>query len=399
MVSEHASPLAVLGSVDAGGQNVHVADLSRAMARQGAEVVVHTRRDDPQLPRRVRFADNVWVEHVDAGPAQPIPKDQLAPHMPAFSRRLAQRWRRERPDAVHSHFWMSGLAALEAARPLGIPLAHTYHALGVVKRRHQGEADTSPPERIDVERRLAREADQIVATTYDEARELAAMGGDPRRVTVVPCGVDLQHFRPDGPVERREGRLRRVVVVSRLVERKGIGNVIAALATLADVELVIAGGPPAGLLVDDPEARRFLRLADQLGVSDRVELRGAVSRERLPELLRSADVVACCPWYEPFGLVAIEAMACGVAVVASAVGGLAESVIDGQTGVHVPERAPGHIASAIRDLLDDDGHRRMLGAAGVRRAGRFGWEPIAAETLAVAERLASAATMAVGRSA
>jgi glycosyltransferase involved in cell wall biosynthesis len=399
MVSEHASPLAVLGSVDAGGQNVHVADLSRAMARQGAEVVVHTRRDDPQLPRRVRFADNVWVEHVDAGPAQPIPKDRLAPLMPAFSRRLAQRWRRERPDAVHSHFWMSGLAALEAARPLGIPLAHTYHALGVVKRRHQGEADTSPPERIDVERRLAREADQIVATTYDEARELAAMGGDPRRVTVVPCGVDLQHFRPDGPVERREGRLRRVVVVSRLVERKGIGNVIAALATLADVELVIAGGPPAGLLVDDPEARRFLRLADQLGVSDRVELRGAVSRERLPELLRSADVVACCPWYEPFGLVAIEAMACGVAVVASAVGGLAESVIDGQTGVHVPERAPGHIASAIRDLLDDDGRRRMLGAAGVRRAGRFGWEPIAAETLAVAERLASAATMAVGRSA
>jgi len=319
--------------------------------------------------------------------------------MAAFSRHLAQCWRRERPDAVHSHFWMSGLASLKAARPLAIPLAHTYHALGVVKRRHQGDADTSPPERIDEERRLAREADQIVATTYDEARELAAMGGDPRRVTVVPCGVDLQQFRPDGPRERRKGRLRRVVVVSRLVERKGIGNVIAALATLPDVELVVAGGPPAGLLLDDPEAQRFLRLADQLGVSDRVELRGAVPRERVPELLRSADVVACCPWYEPFGLVAVEAMACGVPVVASAVGGLAESVIDGQTGVHVPLRAPGHIASAIRELLDDEARRRSLGAAGVRRASRFGWDPIAAETLAVAEQLASAAPLPVGRSA
>lgn len=399
MVSEHASPLAVLGSVDAGGQNVHVADLARAMARQGAEVVVHTRRDDPQLPSRVRFADNVWVHHVDAGPARPVPKDRLVPYMAVFSRRLAQYWRRERPDAVHSHFWMSGLASLEAARPLAIPLAHTYHALGVVKRRHQGDADTSPPERIDVERRLACEADQIVATTYDEARELAAMGGDPRRVTVVPCGVDLQQFRPDGPRERRKGRLRRVVVVSRLVERKGIGNVITALATLPDVELVVAGGPPAGLLLDDPEAQRFLRLADALGVSERVELRGAVPRERVPELLRSADVVACCPWYEPFGLVAVEAMACGVPVVASAVGGLAESVIDGQTGVHVPLRAPGHIASAIRGLLDDEARRRSLGAAGVRRAGRFGWDPIAAETLAVAEQLASAAPLPVGRSA
>lgn len=399
MVSEHASPLAVLGSVDAGGQNVHVADLARAMGRQGAEVVVYTRRDDPQLARRVGFADNVWVEHVDAGPARPIAKDRLLPHMAAFSRQLSQSWRQERPDTVHSHFWMSGLAALQAARPLGIPLAHTYHALGVVKRRHQGNADTSPPERIHVERYLARSADQIVATTHDEAGELAAMGGDVGRVTVVPCGVDLEHFRPEGPAERRTGPLRRVVVVSRLVERKGIGNVITALADLPDVELVIAGGPPAGLLVDDPEARRFQRLARQLGVLDRVELRGAVPRERLPELLRSADVVACCPWYEPFGLVAVEAMACGVPVVASAVGGLAETVVDGATGVHVPLRAPQHIAMAIRRLLEDEERRRSFGAAGVRRANRFGWDPIAAETLRVAERLAERTSVPVGRTA
>jgi glycosyltransferase involved in cell wall biosynthesis len=389
MVSEHASPLAVLGGVDAGGQNVHVADLARALGRLGAEVVVHTRRDDPALPCRVPFAEQVWVDHIDAGPARPVAKDSLLPHMPAFARQLGRRWHEARPDAVHSHFWMSGLASVAAAAPLGIPVAHTYHALGVVKRRHQGAADTSPDERCDVERRLARQVDRVVATSEDERRELVAMGGDPDRITVVPCGVDLGLFRPTGDVDRREAGRRRVVVVSRLVERKGIGNVIAALVALRDVELVVAGGPPEPLLANDPEAQRFLRLARQLGVADRVDLRGAVPREDVPPLLRSADVVACCPWYEPFGLVAVEAMACGVPVVASAVGGLAETVLDGRTGLHVPPREPARIAAALRSLLDDEGRRRVMGVAGARRAQRFGWDRIAAETLDVAEQLAA----------
>ena len=178
MVSEHASPLALLGGVDAGGQNVHVADLARAMARLGAEVVVHTRRDDPLLPARVRFADNVWVDHIDAGPATPVPKDSLLPYMPAFSRELTKRWRADRPDAAHSHFWMSGLASLHAARALEIPLAHTYHALGVVKRRHQGAADTSPPGRLTAERALLQQVDHVIATCSDEVFELARLGAD-----------------------------------------------------------------------------------------------------------------------------------------------------------------------------------------------------------------------------
>ncbi|MET0728730.1 MAG: glycosyltransferase [Acidimicrobiales bacterium] len=393
MVSEHASPLAVLGGVDAGGQNVHVADLARAIARRGHEVVVHTRRDDPALPERVGFADNVWVEHIDAGPAAPIPKDELLPYMPAFARRLAQRWRTTRPHVVHSHFWMSGLAAVDAARPLGIPVIHTYHALGVVKRRHQGLADTSPAARIETERRLAGEVDRVLATTEDERRELADQGCPGERVTVVPCGVDLQRFTVRGPVEQRPLGRRRVVVVSRLVERKGIGNVIAALRSLPDVELVIAGGPPVGMVDHDPEARRFLRLAAEHGVEDRVCLRGAVSRERIPELVRSADVVACCPWYEPFGLVAVEAMACGVPVVASAVGGLAESILDGQTGLLVPPRSPARIAEAIAQLLADESFRRALATNGARRAQRFGWDRIASETLAVCEELGAGRSM------
>jgi D-inositol-3-phosphate glycosyltransferase len=389
MVSEHASPLAVLGGVDAGGQNVHVADLARALGRLGAEVVVHTRRDDPTLPRRVAFAEGVWVDHIDAGPASPVAKDCLLPHMPAFARELRDRWREVRPDAVHSHFWMSGLASVAAAAPLGIPVAHTYHALGVVKRRHQGAADTSPEERCEIERRLAREVDRVVATSEDERRELVAMGGDPDRITVVPCGVDLGLFRPTGDADRRGASRRRVVVVSRLVERKGIGNVIAALVALPDVELVVAGGPPAPLLASDPEAQRFVRIARRLGVADRVDLRGALPREQVPALLRSADVVACCPWYEPFGLVAVEAMACGVPVVASAVGGLAETVLDGCTGLHVPPRNPTRIAAALHALFHDEDRRLVMGAAGALRAQRFGWDRIAAETLDVAQQMAA----------
>ena len=163
MVSEHASPLAALGGVDAGGQNVHVAALSEAIGRRGDELVVHSRRDSPYLPERVAMASGVEVHHIDAGPAAALPKDELLPYMSAFAERLEQEWRRERPDVVHSHFWMSGWAALRAATALGIPVAHTFHALGVVKRRYQGRRDTSPAERIPIEAEIVRRVEERVA--------------------------------------------------------------------------------------------------------------------------------------------------------------------------------------------------------------------------------------------
>ena len=388
MVSEHASPLALLGGVDAGGQNVHVAELALGLAACGDEVVVHTRRDDPSLPRQVAFAPGVVVDHVPAGPAAPLPKDELLPYMGEFARDLHRSWSAERPAVVHSHFWMSGLASLQAARPLGILVAHTFHALGIVKRRHQGRADTSPPERIDIEASIARAVDLVVATSVDETRELAVMGATDDRMIVVPCGVDLRHFRREGPAAERGSRPR-VVVVSRLVERKGIGNVIEAIAQIPDVELVIAGGPPQALLDDDAEARRFLDLVREYAIDDRVHFLGGVAREHVPALIRSADVVACCPWYEPFGIVAVEAMACGVPVVVSGVGGLAESVLDGVTGIHVPPRRPDAIAAALAGLLDDGARRRAMAEQAVRRARRFGWGRIARETRGSLLRLTS----------
>jgi glycosyltransferase involved in cell wall biosynthesis len=313
MVSEHASPLAVLGDVDAGGQNVHVAQLAAALARRGAEVVVHTRRDDPGLPERVPLTRGVTVRHVDAGPAEPVPKDALLPHMPRFAEVLREEWEPEPPDVVHSHFWMSGLAALDAAEGLPVPVAHTFHALGVVKRRHQGAADTSPPERIALERWVAAGADRVVATCSDEVFELVREGADRHRLSVVPCGVDVRRFTPDGP--REEARRPRIVCVGRLVERKGVADVIRALPDLPGVELVVAGGPPAARLDDDPEAMRLRGIAEELGVADRVDMRGGLERGAVPPLMRSALAVVCAPWYEPFGIVPLEAMACGVPVV------------------------------------------------------------------------------------
>ncbi|HEU4700974.1 MAG TPA: glycosyltransferase, partial [Conexibacter sp.] len=390
MVSEHASPLAALGGVDAGGQNVHVAALAAEMGRQGAHVVVHTRRDDARLPQRVQLAPGAVVDHVPAGPAAPIPKDELLQHMDAFAADLAAQWRESRPDVVHAHFWMSGHAALMAARELGIPVVQTFHALGVVKRRYQGDLDTSPPERIGIEQEILRRADHVVATCSDEVFELVRMGGGRGRLTVVPCGVDLDLFTPEGRRARRRPGRQRIVCVGRLVARKGVGNAISALASMPDAELVIAGGPPRAQLCRDPEAQRLRALAEECGVADRVDLRGRMDREDVAALLRSADAVVCVPWYEPFGIVPLEAMACGTPVVASAVGGMIDSVVDGVTGIHVPPRDPERLAEALGPLLADPERRAVYGSAGVERARRrYGWPRVAAATLDVYARVAA----------
>ncbi|SDD67502.1 glycosyltransferase [Actinokineospora iranica] len=389
MVSEHANPLAVLGGVDAGGQNLHVAELSAALARGRHEVTVYTRRDDPRAPERVRAPGGYEVVHVPAGPPGPIPKDDLLPYMGEFARFLVEEWRERPPRVAHAHFWMSGLATATAARATGVTSVLTFHALGVVKRRHQGAADTSPPGRVVTERMIGNQVDRVVATCSDEVFELVRMGVPRERISVVPCGVDLDLFTPNGPRLPR-ALPHRVVTVGRLVPRKGFAGLINALPALPDTELVIAGGPEPAALDRDPEAARLRAEAERLGVAHRVVLGGQFRRADMPALLRSADVVACVPWYEPFGIVPLEAMACGVPVVASAVGGLTDTVVDGVTGLHVPPRKPAALVSALRGLLGDPVRRELLGVAGRDRArARYGWDRVAQDTMRVYERCLS----------
>ncbi|MFF5262647.1 glycosyltransferase [Actinomadura viridis] len=423
MVSEHASPLATragLGGADGGGQNVFVAELAAEMGRQGHEVTVYTRRDSAGLPHRVRLAPGVTVENVPAGPPEPVPKDDLLPLMAEFGAHLRRRWAPAPPQVVHAHFWMSGLAALQAAEALrepggsgpggsgpAVPVVQTFHALGTVKRRHQGGRDTSPDERIRLEAAIGRTADTVIATCSDESRELLRMGVPRERIAIVPCGVDLDRFRPDAPLHPfalgdpdgppgLDGYGHRLVVLSRLVERKGVDTAIEALTQIPGAELLVAGGPPRRDLHADPEVARLRAVARAAGVAGRVTLLGRVGRDEVPALLRSAQVVVTLPWYEPFGMVPLEAMACGVPVVATGVGGHLDSVVDGVTGVHVPPRRPGETARRIRGLLADPTRRTAMGFAGADRArARYSWTRIAHETLAVYERAGARNEVAV----
>ena len=376
--------------MDAGGQNVHVAALSEALARRGHHVTVYTRRDATELPARVRVGPRLEVVHVDAGPARHVPKDGLLPFMGELADGVARDWSLRPPDVVHGHFWMSGLAALDAARrPASgyrIPVIQTFHALGTVKRRHQGAEDTSPQERRWLEPGVGRSADRIIATCSDEVFELKAMGIDTGKISIAPCGVDLDFFSADGPTAARTAG-HRILSVGRLVPRKGVDLVIRSLPYLResgfdDVELlIVGGGGDSGVLDADPEVRRLLGLAAELGVADQVRLQGQVARGEMPGIFRSADAVVCAPWYEPFGIVPLEAMACGVPVVAAAVGGLRDTVVDHGTGLHVPPRDPEAIASALAMLLRNRSLRAELGNAGkVRARTRYSWDRVAAET-------------------
>ena len=421
LVSEHASPLATLGAVDAGGQNVHVAELAAGLTRLGHEVTVYTRRDDPDLATSVSTPAGYEVVHLSAGPARPLAKDALWPHLPEFARELEGWFELTQPDVAHAHFWMSAWATTRAAADRGIPYFVTFHALGAVKQRHQGAADTSPAARQPVERELLRSEGRVIATCSDEVLELTRLGGDPRRIAVVPCGVDLERFTPvhreGGPPSdpppraqehagAREGgqppsdpqkdaragdrtphrphRPFRAVSVGRLVPRKGFDLAIRALTDVPDTELLIAGGPPAGELGTHPEARRLTGLAAELGVAARGRLLGPVPHEDMPPLLRSADVVVCSPWYEPFGIVPLEAMACGVPVVATAVGGLLDTVVDGVSGFRVPPQDADALATELNALRRSPHRRAAYGRAARRLAEScYSWDWVASRTAAL----------------
>ncbi len=387
MVSEHASPLDALGGGDARGQHVHIAELSAALARRGHEVTVYSRRDNRVLPEHVVTPEGFTVVHVTAGPQEPLPENELLSYMGQFARFLDADWAADRPDVVHAHSWTPGVATQLAARHLNLPAVQTFHMLGVVKQRHDGAKETSPPDRLRLEATVARSATWVVATSTDEVFELMRMGRPRNKISVVPSGVDADLFSPEGPVATRSYK-HRIVSAGWFAPREGFDAVVRALPHLSETELVILGGPEESQLGSDPEARRLTALATELGVANRVKLYGTVSRADMPMILRSADVVACTPSYEPSGRLPLEAMACGVPVVASAVGGMLDTVVHDVTGLLVKPDRPDEVARAVNSLLRDDFLRQSMGAAGRDRARvRYSWDRIAADSHRIYDRL------------
>ncbi|WP_283133253.1 glycosyltransferase [Rhizohabitans arisaemae] len=393
LVSQNADPLAA-GEAGSSGQHTHVAALARHLSALGHRVTVYTRAQRPDPARRSRLTRDAHVVRLPAGPAEPIAGNELSPWIPEFGGRLAEEFAHDPPDVAHAHHWTSGLAVLSAAKGLGVPLVQTFHSLGVTARRHHQDDSVCPPGRRQVEALLARNADATVATCSEEVFELVRMGMPRRRASVVPGGVDLTAFTPEGPRADRPPRPR-LLCFTDLTPRKGVDTAIVALTRIPQAELLVVGASGGVPLDDHPEVARLRRIAIRAGVGDRVRFLGQIGRRSLPSLIRSADAVISVPWYESFGLTPLEAMACGVPVLASSVGGHVDTVVDGVTGTLVPPRRSDLLAKAAVALLEDPTLRTAYGIGGADRArSRFCWSRVATETAQVYERVTGAAVAA-----
>ena len=385
LVARHVCAPAAPSEPYAAEQAAHVADLGRALAAEGHKVVVYGRKDAPGLPDRETLAPGLTARYIKAGPPAPVPADQLARHVAAIAAHLAARWKKDAPDIVHAHHWTSGLAALAATRELPVPVVQSFGSLGVAEQRH-GVPGPERGARIRMETAVARAVVGVLAATADEAAELTGFGVPGIRARIVPSGVDTSRFDPEGPRARRHADLR-MLHVGSLADHAGLSTLLRALPELPGAELVIAGGPDQDELESDIAYKKLGKLAAGLGVADRVTFTGQVAVRSLPALMRSADLFVSAARYEPYGIAAIRAMACGKPVVAHAVGAHADAVVDGTTGLLVPPGRPELLVRRLRDLLATPVKVMAFGIAAADRAtSRYPWERIATETVAAYER-------------
>jgi D-inositol-3-phosphate glycosyltransferase len=391
LISEHASPLALVGSTDSGGQNVYVAQLAKHLSRLGYLVDIFTRRDSYRQEQVIEWIPNVRVIHVPAGPAHFIPKEAMLPYMDQFSRFVVRFARRQKIpySLMHANFFMSGMAAQQVKQALGIPFVMTFHALGRVRRLNQKTADAFPDIRFAIEENLMRDADRIVAECPQDRRDMENLyGASPDRIDVVPCGFDPDEFWPVSIDARAQLGLDRdefvVLQLGRMVPRKGVDNVIRATALLRHQFqlparlLVVGGNTEAPDPVATPEIGRLMKLTEELGVTDAVSFTGQRQRGQLRYYYSAANVFVTTPWYEPFGITPVEAMACGTPVVGTAVGGIKTTVVDGETGYLVPPNDPDALAERLAWLHHHPQLAQRMGWAGMRRAYQhYTWRSVA----------------------
>ena len=393
-LSVHTSPLEQPGTGDAGGMNVYIVEVSKRLACLGVEVEIFTRATDSSLPAVVEMAPGVSVRHITAGPFEGLSKEELPSQLCAFTNGVLRAEATRPPgyyDLVHSHYWLSGQVGWLARERWGVPLVHTAHTLAKVKNRMIADGDRPEPKaRVIGEEQVIAEADRLVANTRFEAQDLVGFyDADPTRLSVVEPGVDLGRFRPGSADRRRLGLPERgyvVAFVGRIQPLKGPDVLIRALAEMRrspdapEMTVVICGGP-SGSGLDRPTA--LIELAASLGVSDAVRFLPPQTGDDLAALYRAADLVAVPSYNESFGLVALEAQACGTPVVAAAVGGLVTAVRDGESGVLVGGHDPYDWARVIGGLLRAPRYRRELSRGAVRHARHFSWDRTAEGLLRV----------------
>ncbi|HEV2891527.1 MAG TPA: D-inositol-3-phosphate glycosyltransferase [Frankiaceae bacterium] len=395
-ISVHTSPLDQPGTGDAGGMNVYVVELSRRLAALGIEVDIFTRTTSSALPPVVRLEDGITVRHITAGPFEGLAKNDLPAQLCAFTSGVMRAEAMREPgwyDVVHSHYWLSGQVGWLAKERWGVPLVHSFHTLAKVKNAALAEGDEpEPAARVIGEEQVVEAADRLVASTDDEAAQLVDLyGADPERVATVAPGVDLDRYVPGSRAEaRREVGLADgdvlLLFVGRIQPLKAPDVLIRAAGALVEADpslrsrLVVAVvGGPSGTGTRDPE--RLDELARELGISDVVRREPPVPPDRLVAYYRAAEAVVVPSYNESFGLVALEAQACGTPVVAASVGGLRTAVREG--GILVEGHDPADYARVLRRLVDSPAERDALGRNGVAHAQAFGWHATAAGILDV----------------
>jgi D-inositol-3-phosphate glycosyltransferase len=391
LISEHASPLAPPGSVDSGGQNVYVAHVARQLAQLGYQVDVFTRRDSQDARQVVKLGPNLRVIHVHAGPSHFIAKEQMLPYMDEFAQSMMSFMKRKgiSYDLVHANFFMSGMVAHQIRRTLGIPYVITFHALGRVRKLHQGQSDGFPPERMDIEEQLMRHAERIIAECPQDKDDMERLYGAPsKRIDIVPCGFDPSEMWPETAKARPYlGLLDDEFVLlqlGRMVPRKGVDNVIRSVGVLRNrygirAKLLVVGGDAQQAdSLDSPEMKRLMDITRELDLHNQIVFVGQKPRDILRYYYSAADAFITTPWYEPFGITPLEAMACGTPVVGAAVGGIKATVVDGHTGYLVPPKDPEALAERLAYLHEHPERARQLGNQGLRLAYQcYTWRSVA----------------------
>lgn len=407
MISVHTSPLAMLGGKEAGGMNVYVRDLARELGARGMAVDVFTRLQSPDTPTVRAFAPNARVVHLPAGPRSPYDKNKIYAHLPEFTEALVRFAAQEciLYSLVHSHYWLSGWVAHELQQRWRLPAVHMFHTLGHMKNAVAASSQEMEPHlRIRVEEQVVQWADCLVAASPLEKAQLTWLyGADPSRIRVIPAGVDTERFRPI-PVDVAKARIgipqerKLILYVGRIEPLKGIETLFRAIAILAketpclcdNICISIIGGEGENTdATRSAEEERLRELREQLELHDLVTFLGSKDQDALPYYYSAAYVVVVPSYYESFGMVAVEAMACGVPVIASKAGGLMYTIQDGLTGLLFPANSPNALAEKLCLLLDEPDLRDKMGENARQWAQRFGWATIADQVVALYGELLS----------